>query len=104
MDFGIETIALNDFRGPYADQGMLLPKPLHYQPLPSGSYIRLFSFSGSWDCLALETVSLEDVTGQYDTLSYVWGPESRTEHVTINQQDLVLRNNLCGFLKELCPK
>ena len=51
--------------------------------------------------LELELASIDDVKGQYEAVSYMWGPPSPERHVIINSKTLRLCDNIWRCLKHL---
>jgi hypothetical protein len=51
--------------------------------------------------LELELVSINDVEGQYEAVSYMWGPPSPERRVIVNGKALILRDNIWRCLKHL---
>ena len=51
--------------------------------------------------LELDVVSIKEVNGQYDAVSYMWGSPSPERHVIINGKTLLLRDNIWRCLKHL---
>ena len=80
------------------------PEFIH-EPLPDGKWIRLFRLEnhvpGEVVRCSLKTVLLEDVVGNYDALSYVWGPEDPPVAILIDGKRYGLRQNLNNFLLAL---
>ena len=51
--------------------------------------------------LNLETTSIDQVEGQYEAVSYMWGPPSPLRHIIINGKTLRLRKNIWRCLRHL---
>jgi hypothetical protein len=77
-----------------------------YHPLSLGPWIRILRVKpgSSHDPIkcSLQPALLDDVVGQYDALSYVWGPETPSHWIEVNGGTFAIRENLFRFLTRLC--
>jgi hypothetical protein len=85
-----------------------LPTPREeysYLPLLDDSSIRVLQLwpGTGFDHIkcSLRPALLEDVIGEYDALSYVWGPESPSRRIEVDGCALIIRDNLFNFLARL---
>ena len=51
--------------------------------------------------LELEVASIDEVNGQYEAVSYMWGAQAPERHVILNGKTLILRDNIWRCLKHL---
>ena len=71
----------------------------------SGHCVRLLTVlsnsTGDEDAISLklEDVTLDDVRGEYDAISYTWGPELPQHQVWIDGEPLDVRSNIWHFLQ-----
>ena len=76
-----------------------------HQPLPPGSWIRLLRLEpgeyGDPIRCSLYAAQLQDVSGLFDALSYVWGPSDPSHVIEVDGADFVIRYNLFSFLRRL---
>ena len=77
-------------------------RPYKYQPLESGPWIRVLRIDTGVDedplSCQLRRFRLHEAQGNYDALSYVWGPETPKHEVQIDGKTLEIRQNLARFL------
>ena len=76
-----------------------------YDALPAGSWIRVLHLTPGQKCdpirCSLRPALLANVAGQYDALSYVWGPGSPQKSIEVDGKDFAIRENLFLFLARL---
>lgn len=84
---------------------MRSPKYVYKQLDDSVNGIRLVSIVQRQDRkrihLKLESVRIDEAYGQYEAVSYTWGPEWPRRHIIINGKTQVVRDNLWRCLKHL---
>lgn len=77
----------------------------HYHRIDDPSQIRLFSIIPRQDRkrihLKLELVSINEVEGRYEAVSYMWGSQSPERHIIVDGKTLRLRDNIWRCLKHL---
>ncbi|KAK2761021.1 het domain-containing protein [Colletotrichum kahawae] len=84
---------------------MMKATPYVYTPLQTNRLIRLLTLSpGPTDGALegqLEVVSIDNVDGDYETISYVWGNPERTQRISCNGMYMSITDSLHGALKRL---
>ena len=84
---------------------MMSRQRYHDQGLDNSSQIRLVSIVPRQDRkrihLKLESVSTNEVEGQYDVISYRWGSQSNRRNVVVNGKTLALHDNIWRCLKHI---
>lgn len=73
-----------------------------HKPLPEGPWIRLIDIEPAAKHAPIRcTVThmlLDDVAGEYDALSYVWGTDKNVHWISVNDERFAIRENLYHFL------
>ena len=80
-----------------------LPSNLVESPLYDDEFLTepFYADHSNFIKCSIQSMLLDDVVGQYDALSYVWGPETPSTSIEVNGGTSVIRENLFRFLARL---